>query len=118
MEKEEIAAIENKLAEIKNKIAIKEMINKESIHINHIILQPRQVLKPQVNSNDMFFYILQGTPEILIGDKKIQTQTNSLIECLKDTIYCFMNYSDNIAQIIHVNKTILSQKTKSSFVII
>ena len=78
----------------------------------HITLQPGEALKPHITPVDVFFYILEGSPEVLVGDEKIQVQADSLVESPKDVVHCLYNNSNAVARILVVKAPRPSTQTK------
>lgn len=85
-----------------HKIEVKKLYDKESAQVMHITLKPGEALKPHITPVDVFFYILEGTPEVRVGDEIVKVETDSLIESPKDIIHCLYNNSDTIARIMVV----------------
>lgn len=95
----------NKLAKTKientpRKVDVQKIYNKDSAQVMHITLQPGEALKPHVTPVDVFFYILEGTPEILVGKEQLQVQTDSLVESPKNIVHCIYNNSINVARVL------------------
>ena len=78
----------------------------------HITLQPGEALKPHITPVDVFFYILEGTPDVLIGKEKVQVEANSLVESLKDIVHCLYNNSDKVVRFLVVKAPKPTTQTK------
>ncbi|MGE0021317.1 MAG: cupin domain-containing protein [Draconibacterium sp.] len=85
-----------------HKVAVHKMYDKESAQAMHITLQPGEALKPHITPVDVFFYVLEGTPEILVGEEKVQINANMLVESPKDIVHCIYNNSPLVARILVV----------------
>ena len=85
-----------------HKVDVQKLYDKESAQAMHITLQPGEALKPHITPVDVFFYVLEGTPEILIGKEKTEVPVDSLVESPKDIVHCLYNNSTNIARILVV----------------
>ncbi len=85
-----------------HKVDVKKMYDKDTAQANHITLQPGEALKPHITPVDVFFFILEGTPHVLVGDEKLEVEANSLVESPKDIIHCLYNESDSVARILVV----------------
>lgn len=83
-------------------VDVRKLYDNESAQVMHISLQPGQALKPHITPVDVFFYILEGSPEVLIGQEKILVYEDSLIESPKDIVHCLYNNSDSLARILVV----------------
>ena len=83
-----------------HKVDTIKLYDKESAEIVHILLKPGQSLKPHITPVDVFFYILEGNPEIMIGEKREVCFANTLVESPKDIVHCIYNNTDSIARIL------------------
>ena len=93
---------ETQIVETPHKLDVRKLYDKDSAQAMHIILQPGEALKPHITPVDVFFYILEGAPEVLVGDEKIQVQADSLVESPKDVVHCLYNNSNAVARILVV----------------
>jgi quercetin dioxygenase-like cupin family protein len=93
---------ETRIEETPHQVEVRKLYDKESAQAMHITLQPGEALKPHITPVDVFFYVLEGTPEILIGKEKIEVPVDSLVESPKDIVHCLYNNSTNIARILVV----------------
>jgi len=92
--------IELPIVETPHKMDVRKLYDKEPAQVMHITLQPGQALKPHITPVDVCFYILEGTPEVMVGNEKIQVSLDSLVESPKDIVHCLYNNSDKIARIL------------------
>jgi mannose-6-phosphate isomerase-like protein (cupin superfamily) len=65
-------------------------------------LQPGETLKPHITPVDVFFFILEGSPDVRVGDETITVEANSLVDSPKGIIHCLSNNSQSIARILVV----------------
>ncbi|MEQ8191848.1 MAG: cupin domain-containing protein [Candidatus Eremiobacterota bacterium] len=93
---------ETQIVETPHKIDVRKLYDNDSAQAMHITLQPGEALKPHITPVDVFFYILEGTPEVLIGDEKIQIHADSLVESPKNIVHCLYNNSTAVARILVV----------------
>jgi len=94
-----------KLQEIKqtpHKVDVRQLYDKTDAQAMHIVLQPGEQLKPHITPVDVFFFILEGTPSVQIGEEKQQVAENTLVESPKDIVHCLFNHSDLQARILVV----------------
>ena len=94
--------IDTTTEETPHKVDVRKLYDKESAQAMHITLQPGEALKPHITPVDVFFYVLEGSPEILIGKEKIQVEADNLVESPRDIVHCLYNNSNNIARILVV----------------
>ena len=78
------------------------LYNNESAQAVHLQLNPGQSLKPHITPVDVFFFVIEGTPDVLIGEEKQRVTTNSLVESPKDIVHCIYNNTDSIVRILVV----------------
>jgi len=103
---------ELQIAETPHKLDVRKMYDKESAQATHIALLPGQALKPHITPVDVFFYILEGTPEVLVGEEKIQVDADCLVESPKDIVHCLYNNSNALARILVVKAPKPTTQTK------
>lgn len=90
------------IVETPHKVDVRKIYDKESAQVMHITLKPGEALKPHITPVDVFFYILEGSPEIRVGDEIIKIETDSLVESPKDIVHCLYNNSKKTARILVV----------------
>lgn len=81
-------------------VDVKQVYNTEFAQINHILLQPGEALKPHITPVDALFYILEGTPTILIGEERVQVKQDDVIESPKDIVHCVYNETDKVVRFL------------------
>lgn len=96
-----------------HKVEVHRLYDNDNAQAMHITLQAGQSLIPHITPVDVFFYILEGTPEIQVGDEKLTVKKDCLVESPKDIVHCIANKSGSVARILvikapkPVTKTIL-----------
>lgn len=90
------------VADTPHKVDVRKLYDKETAQAMHITLQPGEALKPHITPVDVFFYVLDGTPEIKVGDEILKIEVDSLVESPKDIVHCLYNNSDKVARILVV----------------
>ncbi len=68
----------------KDGIVGKKMYVKENAEAVHISFEPGAVLKKHKTPVDVFFYVLEGTAKIEIGDEEIYADKDSVVESPKN----------------------------------
>jgi len=81
-------------------VDVTQMYNDPSAQIMHITLKPGETLKPHKTPVDVVFYILEGTPAILVGEESQVFEKDTLIESPRDIVHCISNNSGQIARIL------------------
>ncbi len=85
-----------------HKIDVREMYNKESAQAMMMALKPGESLKPHKTPVDVFFFIVEGSPTIHIGDESEVCLADTLIESPAHIIHYISNSSDSLARILVV----------------
>ena len=91
-----------KVSENPHKVDVRKLYDKDMAQAIHIKLEAGQTLKPHVTPVDVFFYVLEGSPEILVGKEKQIIEKDCLVESPKDIPHCISNNSENIVRILVV----------------
>ncbi len=78
------------------------MYNHDNAQAMHITLQPGEQLKPHITPVDVFFFVIEGTPTVQVGDEMVEVPENALVESPKDIIHCLYNKSEKPARILVV----------------
>ncbi len=95
-----------------HKVDARKLYDKDSAQAVHIRLEPGESLIPHITPVDVFFYVLEGTPEVMIGDETKIAETDSLVESPKDIPHCISNNSSETARILVVKAPKQTKKTK------
>jgi len=83
-------------------IDARPLYDKEDAQVTHIHLLPGQNLKPHITPVDVFFFVIEGTPTIMVGDEKIVVNENDLVESPKNIVHCIYNDSINPVRMLVV----------------
>ena len=103
---------ETLIRETPHKVDARMLYDKDSAQAVHIKLEAGQSLKPHITPVDVFFFVIEGTPEVLVGEEKRKVEMNSLIESPKDIVHCIYNNSDEIVRVLVVKAPRPTAKTK------
>ena len=93
-------------------IDVKLLYDKDVAQTMHITLQAGESLKPHITPVDVFFYVLEGEPTILIDEEKQIVQKDCLVESPKDIPHCIYNYTKNIVRVLVVKVPKPTKATK------
>lgn len=102
---------ETAVKETPHKVDARMLYDKDSAQAVHIKLEAGQSLKPHITPVDVFFFVIEGTPEVLVGEEKQIVETNSLVESPKDIVHCIYNNSDKIVRVLVVKAPKPTAKT-------
>ena len=75
----------------------------ENALVVHLQLEPGEALKPHITPVDVYFYVLEGTGVVLVGDEKKEVSAGTLVDSPKDIVHCWYNESDKPLRVL-VNK--------------
>ena len=78
----------------------------------HIKLEPSESLKPHITPVDVFFYVLEGTPEIMVGMKTQIVEADCIVESPKDIPHNISNNSDKVVRVLVVKAPKPTTETK------
>jgi quercetin dioxygenase-like cupin family protein len=85
-----------------HQVDVRRLYDHDNAQVMHITLQSGQSLKPHITPVDVFFYILEGEVNVLVGDETVTVEKDSLVESPKDIIHSLANNSGSIARILVV----------------
>lgn len=95
-----------------HRVDARELYSRDNAQAIHIELKPGEGLKPHRTPVDVFFYILEGTPEILVGEERVTVQPDSLVESPMNITHCITNNSDALVRVLVVKAPKPVEKTK------
>jgi quercetin dioxygenase-like cupin family protein len=101
------------LQENPHQVDVCRLYNHDTAQAMHITLYPGQSLKPHITPVDVFFYVLEGTPAIQVGEEIRTVAQDNLVESPRNIVHCISNNSELVARILvvkspkQVNKSIL-----------
>ena len=93
---------DQQVAETPHKVDVRKLYDHESAQTMHITLQPGESLKPHITPVDVFFYILEGTTDVRVGDETISVDKDALVESPGHIVHCLSNSSDHKTRILVV----------------
>lgn len=99
-----------KIIEVKNspvidtphKVDVRRLYDYDNAKVMHMTLQPGESLKPHITPVDVFFYVLEGTPDVQVGEETVRVGKDSLVESPKGIMHCLSNNSQSPARILVV----------------
>ncbi|MBN2744469.1 mannose-6-phosphate isomerase-like protein (cupin superfamily) [Breznakibacter xylanolyticus] len=81
-------------------VDVRQLYNHDSAQVMHITLQPGETLKPHKTPVDVFFYILEGSTTVHIGDESHVFERDSLIESPANIVHYLSNESQSVTRIL------------------
>jgi len=67
-----------------------------------ITLQPGEQLIRHITPVDVFFYVLEGTGVVEVGDEKQSVSKDTVIDSPKDIPHCWYNESNSVLRVLVV----------------
>jgi quercetin dioxygenase-like cupin family protein len=81
---------------------VRLLYNKPEAQAIHILLQAGEELKPHTTPVDVFFFVLEGNPTILIGEEKQQIKEGAMVESPKNIPHCIYNKTEKKVRVLVV----------------
>lgn len=78
------------------------LYNTENAQAVHITLEPGEALKKHKTPVDVFFYVLEGTGVVEIGDEKLEVGKDTLIDSPATIPHCWYNESQAVLRFLVV----------------
>jgi len=103
---------ETPVKETPHKIDARMLYDKDSAQAVHIRLNPGESLKPHITPVDVFFFVIEGSPDVLVGEETRKVEVNSLVESPKDIVHCIYNNSKEIVRVLVVKAPKPTRQTK------
>lgn len=83
-------------------VDVRKIYDTKDAQAVHITLKPGESLKRHVTPVDVFFYVLEGTGIVEIGEEKKEVKKDTLIESPAGIVHCWYNKSDEILRVLVV----------------
>ncbi len=90
------------IKETPHKVDVRILYDANTAQAVHIELKPGESLKPHITPVDVFFYILEGEPTIMVGDELKLVKKDQLIESPKNIKHSIYNKSDKKVRVLVV----------------
>jgi len=65
-----------------------------------LTLKPGESLKRHITPVDVFFYVLEGTGVVEVGDEKKEVSKDTIVHSPAKVVHCWYNESDKILKIM------------------
>jgi len=82
------------------------------VQVIHMLLKPGEKLKPHKTPVDIFFYVVEGTGIVEVGDEKRNVSVDDIVDSPKYIPHCLYNESENDFRVLVV-KTPRPTKTQN-----
>ncbi|MDD4109152.1 MAG: cupin domain-containing protein [Prolixibacteraceae bacterium] len=94
------------------KVNAQKLYDTQHAQVMHITLQAGESLRPHITPVDVFFFILEGTVDVMVGNETVSVEADSLVESPKDIVHNLSNNSGSVARILVVKIPKPVSKTK------
>ncbi|MCP4608032.1 MAG: cupin domain-containing protein [Planctomycetes bacterium] len=88
------------------------LYNSEHAQAIHITLEPGESLKKHITPVDVFFYVLEGTGVVEIGEEKKEVGPDTLINSPVKIPHCWYNQSEQVLRVLVVKAPRPTEATK------
>lgn len=89
-----------------------KLYDNEHALVVHLVLEPGQSLKKHITPVDVFFYVLEGTGVVEIGDERQEVGPDILIDSPARIPHCWYNEGDETLRILVAKVPRPTQSTK------
>jgi mannose-6-phosphate isomerase-like protein (cupin superfamily) len=100
------------IADTPHKVDVRKLYDTENAMTVHITLQPGESLKKHITPVDVFFYVLEGTGIVEIGDEKKEVGKDTLIDSPARIPHCWYNESEDVLRFLVVKVPRPTTETK------
>lgn len=83
-------------------VKVARIYDTEHAQAVHITLEPGESLKRHITPVDVFFYVLEGTGVVEIGEERREVARDMLVESPKDIPHSWANESENVFRVLVV----------------
>ena len=83
---------------------VKQLFVNNNSEILVLELEPQKQLAPVRVDTNAFFYILEGSPQIIIENEKQMISAEALIFCPINSMHCINNLSDSLVRILVIKQ--------------
>jgi quercetin dioxygenase-like cupin family protein len=81
-------------------VRVSKLYDTAHAQVMHITLEPGESLKKHMTPVDVFFYVLEGTGVVEIGQEKQEVEADTLIDSPAKIPHCWYNQSDKPVRIL------------------
>lgn len=108
-----IVEMENSpIVDTPHKVDVRKLYDTENAMAIHIKLEPGEALKKHITPVDVFFYVLEGTGIVEIGDEKKEVSKDAIIDSPARIPHCWYNESTKTLRFLVVKVPRPTEETK------
>ncbi|HOT06641.1 MAG: Cupin domain protein [Methanosaeta sp. PtaB.Bin039] len=90
----------------------RKIYDSQAGEVMHLMLEPGQEMKKHVTPVDVFFYVLEGTGTVEIGDEQREVGPDTLVESPKGIPHRWLNNSEGRVRVLVAKLPKPSEKTR------
>ncbi len=94
--------IDTKEYEAKKEFAPDRLIQQDEVQVVLLAFEPGQGLPVHTTPVDVFFYVIEGTPTIKVGDEENKISSGNIVLSPKDIPHTVKNESDEDTKVLVV----------------
>lgn len=83
-----------------HKVDVRPMADTPHAQAMHITLEPGEALLPHATPVDVLFYILEGSPTIVIGQESEKAAPDTMVESPKNIVHRILNETKERARVL------------------
>ena len=83
-------------------VKVSKLYDTENAVVNLITLQPGESLKRHITPVEVFFYVLEGTGIVEIGDEKQEVGPDHLVKSPAKIVHCWYNQGSRVLRFLVV----------------
>lgn len=93
-------------------VKVAKLYDSKNAQAIHITLEPGESLKKHITPVDVFFYVLEGTGVVEIGEEKKEVGPDTLINSPARIPHCWYNQSEKVFRVLVVKAPRPMETTK------
>ncbi|MBN2587113.1 MAG: cupin domain-containing protein [Candidatus Fermentibacteraceae bacterium] len=82
---------EQPIAENPHGVDVRRLYDSDHAVVSHLTLKPGEKLHRHITPVDVFFYVLEGSGTVEVGDEKVEVGRDTLVESPRDIPHCWYN---------------------------
>ncbi len=106
------AYLDQPVQETPHGVDVRKMFDGEHAQVMEIKLMPGESLKKHITPVDVFFYVLEGSGQVEIGDERTDVSKDQLIESPKGVPHRLMNEGDETFRFLVVKTPKPTESTR------
>ena len=85
-----------------HQVKVSKLYDTEHAQAMHITLEPGESLKKHITPVDVFFYVIEGTGVVEIGEEREEIGTDTLVDSPAKIPHCWYNESGKVLRVLVV----------------